>query len=169
MFVAHRPSTTHQRPTQERRALLTHDCERLKGVVLPPPARFWAWLAQQPDAFFTAATEGTPSPSSASASASAAAASSSSTSSTAAAAAAPAAPSAAKAGERLMQDGAASCGAGAELWPLLCFELQLKPEQEAALQQMGGGEARRGAAAAELGEVAATLVSMMHANADWID
>lgn len=158
-----RPRTTHTHP-QERQALLRHDCDRLKGAVLPPPARFWTWLAQQPDAFFTAATEGTPSPSSASASASAPAAAAATSPAVAGVAAAP---SAAKAGERLMQEGAASCGAGAELWPLLCFELQLKPEQEAALRRAvfgggGGGEAQQqGAAAVDVGlaEVAATLVS----------
>jgi hypothetical protein len=109
---------------QERQALLSHECQRLKGLVLPPPARFWLWLAQQPDAFFNAAMEGggLPSPSSSSASGSA----------QASAVPAPA-PSAAKAGERMMQEGAQSCGVGAELWPLLCFELQLKAEQEQAV------------------------------------
>lgn len=111
---------------------MAHDCQRLQGLVLPPPARFWLWLAQQPDSFFAAATEqGLPSPSPSSSSLAALGSAPASASASASVSApAQAAPSAAKAGEWLMQNGAQSCGVGPELWPLLCFELQLKVEQE---------------------------------------
>lgn len=122
-------------PTQEREALLTHECRRIKGLVLPPAARLWLWLAQQPDSFFAPAAQDTlPSPPAPSSASVTSAATSTTTSTTASAA-----PTAAKVGERMMQDGAASCGVGAELWPLLCFELQLKAEQEERLRRMGRG------------------------------
>jgi len=109
---------------EERQALRVYRFARLRRLLSSPHARFWMWQHRQDSTAY--------SPSSSS--------SSSSSSTT----------SASKVGERLMQQQQEQGGPqgwdaedGHKLWPLLCFELQLKGEQEERARALLGQASRR--------------------------
>jgi len=106
---------------EERQALRVYRFARLRRLLSSPHARFWMWLHRQNSTAYSPPLSSS---------------SSSSSSSTT---------SASKVGERLMQQQQEQGGPqgwdaedGRKLWPLLCFELQLKGEQEERARALFG-------------------------------